>query len=284
MAGHHRGQVEADQHDDRAGDRGRQDAVDPVGAGEVDDEADDGEREAADHDRAGDVGRVAALCPDGGDAGHERRAGAEVAGHLVGADQQEHDRADAREHDRQVGVQPHHQREHERRPEHGHDVLGAEPDRLAPREALMGCYRLTGAGSTTSHLNIDDIAGPFPLGRSADQSPEHPQRSEGHHTPSTAKSAEGTPVTLAGHARPSCGGGGVVPCDSVVDTPSGRLKRTGLSRNALNRRSRGRGGRRRRRGGGGGRRRAGRAAARAWRPGSAWCCSGRTGGARPPPR
>ena len=136
-AGDDRRQVEADQHDDRAGDGGRQDLVDHAGnrrSGRARRPA--ASTMPADHDRAGDVGGVTALRADRRDAGDERGAGAEVAGHPVVADQQEQDRADSREHDGEVGVEPHHQREDEGGAEHGDHVLGAEPDGLAPRESL----------------------------------------------------------------------------------------------------------------------------------------------------
>jgi hypothetical protein len=145
-AGDDRGEVEADQHHDRTGDRGRKDRVDHPGAGEVHEDADQRQHDAGDHDRAGDVGGVAALGPDGGDTGHERGAGAEVARHLVGDDQQEQDRAESREHDREVGVQSHDEREHERRSEHRHHVLGTDAEGLGPWESLVRRDRLPRTG------------------------------------------------------------------------------------------------------------------------------------------
>src|SRR6476620_10242162 len=42
----------------------------------------------------------------------------------------------------------------------------------------FGATASPGAGSTTSHLNIDDTVDPFPLGLDpVDQSPDNPQRS-----------------------------------------------------------------------------------------------------------
>ncbi len=142
--GHHRREVEADQHHHGAGHSRRQDLVDDAGPREVDQYADEGQHDAGDHDRAGDVGRVTGRVgpADRGDAGHERGAGAEVARHGIGHDQQEHDRADAREHDGEVGVEPHHQREHERGAEHRDHVLGPDTHGLGPRESLVRCDRL----------------------------------------------------------------------------------------------------------------------------------------------
>jgi hypothetical protein len=147
-AGHDRGEVEADEHDDGAGHRRRQDPVDELGTGEVDEHTHGGEHEASDEDRTGDVRRVVALVEraDRRDRRHERGAGAEVARHAVLDDQQEQDRAEAGEHDGEVGVEPHHQGEHEGGAEHGDHVLGAEPDRLAPRQALHRQYRLPRCG------------------------------------------------------------------------------------------------------------------------------------------
>ena len=69
--GDHVGQAEADQHDHAAGDGGREDLVDDPDAEEVDRQADRGEHQAGDHDRAGDQ-RVAVLRgPDG--ERHRRR-------------------------------------------------------------------------------------------------------------------------------------------------------------------------------------------------------------------
>ena len=43
-------------------------------------------------------------------------------------------------------VQPHDEREDERGAEHRHHVLGADADRLAPREPLARCHRLARGG------------------------------------------------------------------------------------------------------------------------------------------
>ncbi len=144
-----RGEVEPDQHHNRTRHGGRQHLVDDLGAEVVDDHADDREDDAGDQDRSGDVSGTtgAALTVVGVDSGgraDERRTGAEVAGHLALDDEQEADRRDATHHDSQVGVQAHDQREDERRPEHRHDVLGTEPDRLAPRQPLVRRDGLTG--------------------------------------------------------------------------------------------------------------------------------------------
>ena len=139
-----RGEVEADQHHDGAGDGGGQDGLEPAGAREVHGEPDQGEHDAGDHDRAGHVRGVAALQADRGDTGDERGAGAEVARHPIVDDQQEHDRGDAREEDREVGVEAHHDREDEGGAEHGDHVLGAEPDGARPAQPLHRADSLAG--------------------------------------------------------------------------------------------------------------------------------------------
>ncbi len=55
--GHHRREVEPDQHDHRAGDHRRQHCVQHLEAEEVDDHADHGQDRAGDQDRAGHRGR-----------------------------------------------------------------------------------------------------------------------------------------------------------------------------------------------------------------------------------
>ena len=133
-AGGDRGQVEADQHDHRAGDGRRQHLVDHLDAGEVDQQADEGEDDAGDQDRADDVGVESPPCgADRDDAADERGAGAQVAGHLPLHDEQEEDRRDPAHHDREVGVQAHDEREDEGRAEHGDDVLRTDADRARPR-------------------------------------------------------------------------------------------------------------------------------------------------------
>jgi hypothetical protein len=146
VGGHPR-QVEADQHDDRTGHHRGQHLVDDPDTGEVDQHPDECEHDSGDQDRAGHVGRAAGpalVGVDGGCAADERRRGPEVARHLAVDDQQEADRGDAAHQDGQVRVEPHQCREHERGPEHRHDVLGTEPDGLAPREALVRRDGLTG--------------------------------------------------------------------------------------------------------------------------------------------
>jgi hypothetical protein len=141
-AGHDRCQVEADQQDDRAGDRRRQHRVQEADAGDVDEHTDQGQHDAGDQDRADDVGGVPAGGPDGDHAADERGAGAQVARHLPVDDEQEDDRRDPAHHDRQVGVEPHDDREDEGRAEHGHDVLGADADRPRPGQPLVRGHRL----------------------------------------------------------------------------------------------------------------------------------------------
>ena len=139
--GDDRGQVEPDQHDDRAGDGRRQDAVHHARAEEVDDQADERQDDAGDQDRADDVGRVAALRADRDDAADERGAGAQVARDLPVHDQQEDDRRDPAHHDREVRVQAHDDREDEGRAEHGDDVLRADADGARPRQPLVRAPR-----------------------------------------------------------------------------------------------------------------------------------------------
>jgi hypothetical protein len=71
--GGHSGQVEADQHHDRAGDDWRQHPVDGFRAEHVDHHADQRQYDTGDQDRAGDVGRPPALGVDGAGAADERR-------------------------------------------------------------------------------------------------------------------------------------------------------------------------------------------------------------------
>jgi hypothetical protein len=98
----------------------------------VDDHTDDGEHHARHEDRPDDVGGVTAGRSDGEHTADERGARAQVAGHLPLHDEQEDDRRDAAHHDREVGVEPHDDREDECRAEHGDDVLGADADRPRP--------------------------------------------------------------------------------------------------------------------------------------------------------
>ena len=121
---------------------------------------DRGEDQAGDQDRAGDVGRVAALGPDRGDRGDERRRGADVARDAVLDDEQEQDRGDAGHQHGQVGVQAHDRREDERGPEHRDDVLGAEADHARRGQPLVGPHDLARAAAclppwTSFQVNID---------------------------------------------------------------------------------------------------------------------------------
>ena len=185
--GDDRRQVEPDQHHDGPGDRRGQQRVDHPRARDVHQYADEREDQAGDQDRSGDVGGVAALGADRRHPGDERRAGAEVARHPVRGDQQEQDRADPREQDRQVGVEPHDQGEHERRAEHRDDVLGAEPDRASPRKPLVGCDRL--AGGRCHHFPAEHRRHLDPPEGEGDRS------GDPHHTPGSPDFAGGTPYT-----------------------------------------------------------------------------------------
>src|SRR5699024_3277098 len=74
----------------------------------------------------------------GGDGGDEGEGGAEIAGHLVGGDDQEQQGAEAAEQQRRRGWEPGQQRHQEGCAEHRHDVLGTDPDRQRPGQALFG--------------------------------------------------------------------------------------------------------------------------------------------------
>ena len=105
-------------------------------AGEVDEHAHGRQHQTGHHDRAGDVGR--SHRPRRGWPRRRPRKTRWCRGSSapVVDDQQEHDRADAGEHDRQVRVKTHHQREDEGRAEHRDDVLGAQTSGLAPAQTL----------------------------------------------------------------------------------------------------------------------------------------------------
>jgi hypothetical protein len=135
--GDDRSQVEPDQHDDCTGDDRRQDAVQDARPEVVDEHAHQSQDEAGDQDRPGDLRRVAALGADRGDAADERGGRAEVAGDSALHDQQEADRGDAAHHDRELGVEPHDDREHEGGPEHRDHVLGTEACGPAPGQPLV---------------------------------------------------------------------------------------------------------------------------------------------------
>lgn len=76
--GHDGREVEADEHDDGAGDDGRQHLVQHPGTDEVDRDADEREDESGDEDRAGDLRGVTALGTDGCDTTDEGGGRAEV--------------------------------------------------------------------------------------------------------------------------------------------------------------------------------------------------------------
>ena len=141
--GDDRREVEADQHHHGAGDDRRQHRVQTARAHEVDQHADRGEHHTGDEHGTGDVGGVATLGVDRRSAPDEGCRRTEIAGHLALHDEQEHDRRDPAHHDRQLGVESHQQREHERRAEHGDHVLGAQPSGTSPGEPLVRGHRLT---------------------------------------------------------------------------------------------------------------------------------------------
>src|SRR5690606_35807847 len=96
------------------------------------------EDEAGDEDRTGDLRGVTTLRADGGDTTDEGSGCPQVAGHLALDDEEEHHRRDTAHHDRELSVQPHDEREDERRTEHRDDVLSTKTDGLAPGETFMG--------------------------------------------------------------------------------------------------------------------------------------------------
>src|SRR5690606_27179094 len=86
--GHHIGQAETDQHDDPTGHHGREDPVDDPYAQTVDGDADQGQHHTGHQDRTGHHGIAVLGGADGDHTADERRAGAEIAGHLALHDQQ----------------------------------------------------------------------------------------------------------------------------------------------------------------------------------------------------
>ena len=82
-------------------------------------------------------------------------------------DEQEADRRDAAHHDRELRVQAHEDGEHERRPEHGDDVLHAQADRAIPGEPLVRRDDLVRAerAPVTLELPTDRHVGLLPASR-----------------------------------------------------------------------------------------------------------------------
>src|SRR5258706_10362929 len=74
----------------------------------------------------------------------ERGGRAEIARHLTVDDEQEADGGDATHQDGQLWTEPHDDGEDERRAEHRDHVLGAQPDRPRPGQALIGADHLAG--------------------------------------------------------------------------------------------------------------------------------------------
>ena len=140
----YRGQVEADQHHDRAGHHGWQGFVDHPGAREVDDQTHHEQGQPDHEERTREGRRVAACRVDRGRHTHEGGRRSEIAGHAVFHDEQEDQRRDAAHHHRELRIEPHQQRENERGAEHRDDVLGAEPDRASPTEPFSRGYHRPG--------------------------------------------------------------------------------------------------------------------------------------------
>jgi hypothetical protein len=137
-----RGEVEADQRDDRARHHRRQEELDHAVAGAVDDQADDDQHEAGAEDAA-ERRRHAAVRLGGDHRRDEREARAGVGRHAVARDQVEQDRPDAGEEDgrrdREAG-----QHRHQRgRPNIASTCWAPRPSMFGRVQPLVG-YDLAG--------------------------------------------------------------------------------------------------------------------------------------------
>ena len=142
--GHDGREVETEQHHHRAGDDGREDCGDHAAAHDVHDDAHHEQARSSDEHRAGDLCTGATLGADRGDGADKGDRGAEVAGDLPLDHGQEQEGAHAGEENRQLRVKAHDDREHECRPEHGHHVLGTDPDGARPAQPFHRCHDLAG--------------------------------------------------------------------------------------------------------------------------------------------
>ncbi|AGH41073.1 outer membrane receptor protein [Bifidobacterium thermophilum RBL67] len=141
---HRRGEVEADDRHNRAVDHRRHDLVNPLGAGEMDKHAHQGEQQTGDHDaeacdRDALVGRG-----DRRNRGDEAEGATEVAWQFVLVDEQEQRRRHGGEEQGRRRVEAGENRNQEGRAEHRDDMLGADTCGARPRQALVGFDHLPG--------------------------------------------------------------------------------------------------------------------------------------------
>src|SRR5699024_4555577 len=94
--------------------------------------------------------RVSALTADSGHNRDERGTSSQIAGHPILDNKQEQNRGDSGEQNRQVGIKTHNDGEHERRAEHGNDVLRTDSYGASPTHALMRSNCLPGRRCLTS--------------------------------------------------------------------------------------------------------------------------------------
>ena len=138
-----RGQIEADDRDDGAGDYRRHKPFNPFDAGAHDDEADSTVNEAADDDAAerhGYVGirsRTSSVSRCRNDHADEGKGRTQVARHVAAYEDEKNERAEAAHQNGEIGVEPHKERRQNSGAEHGDDVLYAECERLACRQTLI---------------------------------------------------------------------------------------------------------------------------------------------------
>ena len=119
------GQTHADDHHDGGNEHGRQQAVKPARADELDD-ARHHEEHCARHNHTGHGGVETARGAHREDGADEGERAAQIAGNLVAGHEQVADGADARAHDGDVGIEAgQHGYEH-RGAEHAHHVLDSQ--------------------------------------------------------------------------------------------------------------------------------------------------------------
>ena len=160
-------EIEPDQHDDGTGHCRRQDLVDHTGTGEVHEHTHEGQHDARDHDRAGDVGRVAALGSNRGDAGDERGAGARDSW-APGSETISRNRIVHSPENRiaRLGSSPITSGNTNVAPNMATTCWAPSPVVLPQLSRWSGATATPGAGSTRSHLNIDmdapsiEVSGP----------------------------------------------------------------------------------------------------------------------------
>ncbi len=136
-----RRQAEPDDDHDGADERRRQDLVEPAGADGLDDRRDDHVDHAGGHQTTQGRGDVLGLAADDGDERcDEREAGTQVARDLVAHADEIEDRADARGHEADAGIEAGEDRHENGRAEHGHQVLERQRDRPRKRQSLVGLH------------------------------------------------------------------------------------------------------------------------------------------------